>query len=257
MNRETDKCILWDFDNTLAYRRDGMWRAALVEALAEKLPGHQISADSLRKPLRNGFPWHVWQIPHPELSSPELWWQHVESILANAYRFVGVDESKVEELASAAHCCYVNPESFILFPDSIPALKQLVCTGWKHIILSNHVPELEDLVNHLGLGSLVERVITSALTGYEKPHPEAYAIARKVAGDPAVLWMVGDNPDADVEGAERCDIPAILVRSETGTAKRVASDLYQVMDIVNGSCVRRNAKQHKEIPLCQYEKDSH
>ena len=234
MNRENERYMIWDFDGTLAYRRNGMWRAALIEALNQKLPGHNISVDSFKTPLRDRFPWHDWRKPHPELSSPIAWWEHVESILENAYRFVGIEESKAAELATAAHYRYIDPDSFVLFPDTLQVLKQLTANGWRHIILSNHVPELIDIVNGSGLGSLVEVVLSSALTGFEKPHPEAFAIARKTIGNSAVLWMVGDNPGADVEGAEQCGIPAILVRSKSGNTVRTASDLYQVTNIVSG-----------------------
>ena len=77
-------------------------------------------------------------------------------------------------------------------------------------------------------------MITSATTGYEKPHSEAYAVARRAAGNPDTLWMVGDNPEADVMGAERCGIPAILARSKTSAANRIATDLYKVIDFLSG-----------------------
>ena len=71
-------CLLWDFDNTLAYRREGGFRSGLSETLDENMPGHGIEPDDLRNPLRDGFPWHEWNRPHLELSSPDLWWDHVE-----------------------------------------------------------------------------------------------------------------------------------------------------------------------------------
>ena len=39
---------------------------------------------------------------------------------------------------------------------------------------------------------------------------------REVAGKPTELWMVGDNPQADVIGAEQVGIPVILVRRPPG-----------------------------------------
>jgi FMN phosphatase YigB (HAD superfamily) len=110
-------------------------------------------------------------------------------------------------------------------------LSKLRERGWRHVVLSNHVPELGAIITHLGLDLLVEATVNSAQTGYEKPHPEAFALARRAAGDPATIWMVGDNTTADVAGAEAAGIPAILVRRE-GTdaqeATRRAPDLYRV-----------------------------
>ena len=59
-----------------------------------------------------------------------------------------------------------------------------------------------------------DAVVKFALTGYEKPHPEAFAAGRRAAGEPDELWMVGDNAVADIEGATAAGIPAILVRRD-------------------------------------------
>jgi ribonucleotide monophosphatase NagD (HAD superfamily) len=45
--------------------------------------------------------------------------------------------------------------------------------------------------------------------------------------------MVGDNPVADVAGAESAGIPAILVRGSVGRAARRAADLGAVVPIVS------------------------
>ena len=76
---------------------------------------------------------------------------------------------------------------------------------------------------HLGLDALVDVVWSSAVTGYDKPHPEAFRRALAELGWPSTVWMVGDNPRADVDGAEAVGIPAILIRRD-GPAKRRAPD---------------------------------
>lgn len=64
-------------------------------------------------------------------------------------------------------------------------LSELRKRGWRHVVLSNDVPELGAIMTHLGLDGLIEATVNSAQTGYEKPHPEAFALARRAAGDPA------------------------------------------------------------------------
>jgi putative hydrolase of the HAD superfamily len=93
------------------------------------------------------------------------------------------------------------------------------------VILSNHVPELEGIVEALGLSNVIDAVVNSARTGYEKPHPEAYAAGRAAAGDPDELWMVGDNHVADVAGAEAAGIRAILVRGDGTTLEQAAEQI--------------------------------
>jgi KaiC/GvpD/RAD55 family RecA-like ATPase len=69
----------------------------------------------------------------------------------------------------------------------VQALQRLAAVGWRHIVLSNHVPELASIVAGVGLGYLVETVLSSARTGYEKPHPEAFAIAGGPGTDKSLL----------------------------------------------------------------------
>jgi FMN phosphatase YigB (HAD superfamily) len=222
------KTILWDFDGTLAHR-PGMWRGCLVEILDEHEPGHGVASADLRPYLRNGFPWHRHETPHPELSSPEAWWGAVEPLLAGAYAGVGITPPRAQELAHLARERYVDPTRvWAVFDDASVALSRLSDAGWRHVILSNHAPELETLVRGLGLSRHIELVLTSATTGYEKPHPDAFESARRAAGDPSTLWMIGDNVEADVWGAEAVGIPAILVRSFAAAAPRAAASLDEV-----------------------------
>jgi putative hydrolase of the HAD superfamily len=85
------------------------------------------------------------------------------------------------------------------------------------------VPELPALVGALGLEDLIDGVYTSAAIGYDKPHPEAFRHALRESGDPARRWMVGDNPVADVKGAQALGIPALLIRTAGGEPDALAA----------------------------------
>jgi FMN phosphatase YigB (HAD superfamily) len=92
----------------------------------------------------------------------------------------------VRALAAAALVprVYVDPRHWVVFDDTGPALTRLREAGWRHIIVCNHVPELAQLVQDLGLADFIDEVLTSATVGYEKPHPEMFAIALARAGSP-------------------------------------------------------------------------
>ena len=227
------RAILWDFDGTLAFRA-GLWSGCLLETLDEDEPGHEIRRDQLIPYLQNGFPWHRHEVEHPELCDPAAWWQHIEAILAAAYMGVGYGSDRAAELARLAHQRYLDISGWQLFPDTRPVLEQLHSAGWHHVILSNHVPELPWIVQGLGLDDVIERTLTSAVTGCEKPHPRAFATALEAVGEAERVWMVGDNVDADVRGAEAVGIPAILVRSSADNVVRQVMDLWAVIPIVEG-----------------------
>ena len=176
------RVIVWDFDGTLARRRGGTsFGACMVETLDAHEPGHGVTVDRVRPFLRSGFPWHSSEIAHTELETPDLWWGRVEPLLARAYEAVGYPSDRAGELGALARRQYVDAVCWELFEDTVPALRALSERGWRHLVLSNHVPELEAIVTHLGLAPLLEAVVNSAMTGYEKPHPEAFAIARRAA----------------------------------------------------------------------------
>ena len=215
--------VLWDFDGTLAWR-PGLWGGCVLEVLDEQAPGHTAELETVRRAMRAGFPWHDHARPHPELSDPEAWWRAVTQLIADAIRDC-VAESRVAELAHAVARRYADgTRGWRVFDDTRAGLGETAAAGWRNVVLSNHIPELETLVTQLGLGDLVERVFSSACTGYEKPHPEAFRIALRAEGNPRRRWMVGDNPLADVEGAEALGIPAILVRT-SGSTRRSAVDV--------------------------------
>jgi putative hydrolase of the HAD superfamily len=205
--------VLWDFDGTLA-ERPGMWRGCLLEVLREQEPAVEADADVFIPALRSRFPWHTPEEAHLDRCDPDAWWATVLPLLAEGYEAAGLEPERAAELADLARARYVDPAvGWRLFDDTVPALSRLREAGWRNVVLSNHVPELGQIVAGLGLDPYIESVLCSALTGYEKPHPEAFAEAVRQTRDGEPVSMVGDNPEADVEGARRAGLRAILVRS--------------------------------------------
>jgi putative hydrolase of the HAD superfamily len=223
------RLTIWDFDGTLAHRRgETGWSILLSETLDAEEPGHAHSADTFRPHLREGFPWHSPAVAHPELCEPDFWWAAVRPVLGRAYEAAGYPPERSLELADAARRLYVDPSvGWELFADTLPTLARLTQAGWTHAILSNHVPELRQIVTALGLDEHVELLSCSAESGYEKPHAQAYASVLDRL-HPAEVWMIGDNIAADVLGAEELGIPAVLVRRPDSRATRYADSLAGV-----------------------------
>lgn len=229
-----NKYIFWDFDGTLAFR-EGMWNGTLLEILNTREPGLKAARDDLRPHLSAGFPWHTPKIGHPHINDAELWWSGLLPIFERAFVSLGLSASRAKELAAEVPKKFCCPGKWVLFEDTVPALTELSERGWKHIILSNHVPELADLVDSLGISHFFEDIHTSAVTGYEKPHPEAFRMALARLPDPSRVWMVGDNPVADVRGAEGLGIPAILVRKTHPDVRYQCESLNDLDNILDDS----------------------
>ena len=227
------RVLIWDFDGTLGHR-PAHWSGAVADALTDVLGPHEFSQDMIAAEIHSGFPWHSPEVTHPHLADGDSWWRHLGEVLAAAMGRLGVAPAAAAAAASRVRSHYIDPESWQLFPDTVPALVALSDLGWRHVLLSNHVPELAQIVTGLGLGSHLSVIVNSAATGYEKPHPQAFRLALERAGWPASAWMIGDNPVADVAGAVSAGLRAILVRTLPADGSRHVPDLAEVIDLVGG-----------------------
>jgi len=226
-----DKVLIWDFDGTLG-ERPGHWSGAVRDALTDVLGSHRFSQAHISAELSIGFPWHEPDLPHPLLADPDAWWEHLAGVLAAALRRLGVPARPAAEAASRVRAHYTEQASWRVFDDALPTLRKLSGLGWRHVLLSNHVPELPLILTGLGLAEHFAAVVNSAVTGYEKPHPEAFRLALEHAGRPRIAWMIGDNPVADIGGASRLGLPGILVRTRPADRGRHITDLAAVIELV-------------------------
>ncbi|MCX4681508.1 HAD family hydrolase [Streptomyces sp. NBC_01433] len=209
------KTAIWDFDGTLGHRRYGTWAECLLEVLDAQEPGHRWAFPQMFEALATGFPWHAAQEPHPHLNDPDAWWDHITSVVAQALTRLGI--SRPQAVAAGIRAAYTDPAAWSLYPQTLHVLDRLTAHGWTHVLLSNHVPELPELLSTLGIDTRFQAVINSAASGYEKPHPQAFQLARAEAGPAHRLVMIGDNPRADAAGARRAGIDAIWVRRDQHT----------------------------------------
>ncbi len=228
------KLLIWDFDGTLGYREGGAWTASLFEVVQREVPGSGVTHEQLRIHTQSGFPWLVPEEPHLHLGTADLWWAALEETFARAYRCVGFEAGQAQTMARKVRSAYLNPARWRRFDDVVPVPNSLTADGWIHVILSNHVPELPDILQAVGLITHFARVFNSADLGYEKPHPRIFELALdemhvgetdRRAGD---VWMIGDSYRADVQGAEAAGIPAILGRRFHPDALRFAETLVEV-----------------------------
>ncbi len=224
------KYLIWDFDGTLAWRPGG-WTGAVISILRQSSTGVSATPDQVRPYLQSGFPWHAPENPHPGLS-PAEWWEDLQPVLARAFKGVGVTNGDCHVLARRVRAAYLDPHGWQRYNDSLPALGMLSARGWKHILLSNHVPELPDLLDCLGLTGFFIATFNSAETGYEKPNPKAFRNVLEWIGPGATAWMIGDSFASDVLGALEVGLPAILVRKPHKDAPIYCATLNEINEKV-------------------------
>jgi putative hydrolase of the HAD superfamily len=222
--------LIWDFDDTLAHRI-GRWAGVLHTLLKRERPDHPATVEDIRQYTQSGFYWHSPELGHTHIKNAVDWWDRVYPQLELALTANHVEPTLAHKLSRAFPAEYLDISGWRLFEDVLPVIDQLSNQGWQHLILSNHVPELPDLVKGLGLAGYFQTIFNSAAIGYEKPNPKIFEpVIEYIAG--ARAWMIGDNFRADVEGAEAVGIPAILVRKPHDNAKRYSADLLGLPAII-------------------------
>jgi putative hydrolase of the HAD superfamily len=113
-------------------------------------------------------------------------------------------EITVEELVDAIR--------FDAYPDAAPALRELRDGGRRLVAVSNWDCSLPAVLDRVGLGELLDGVISSAAAGARKPNPAIFDPALELAGcAPEEALHVGDTAEEDVEGARAAGITPLLI----------------------------------------------
>ena len=226
-----ERYLVWDFDGTLA-TGEGHWPGALCEVIRRARPDLGITPDDIRPHIQSGFPWHAPEVVRPVCSADE-WWAALHPVFARAYRAsAGLDDAQAQRLAEAVRAEYMAPRRWRLFEDVRPVLTDLRARGWRHLVLSNHVPELARIIEIVGLHELIDEAFCSADIGAEKPHRSTFeAVFARYPGARGG-WMIGDSWRADVEGARGVGLRAILVRTRHAEAALQCDTLHDVIPIL-------------------------
>ena len=227
--------LIWDFDGTLGYR-SGMWSGTLVEVLQQEMPECPATVEDMRPYLQAGFPWHHPEQPHTPHKTAEAWWAALLPVFERAFQYgarLGTHEAR--RLAQHVRAVYTNPDCWHLFGDALPCLRAMTAYGWRHVVLSNHVPELPHLIEALGLASHIEQVFNSAQTGVEKPHPQAFRNVLTALGGATQIWMVGDSVQADIAGAHAVGLRAVLVRGQHPQAAHCCETLAELPRVLSST----------------------
>lgn len=225
------KTLFWDFHGTLI-RAEKLWSKSLYQAITHIWPDRTITLEQLSANQHPGtFPWDYPERDYRHLTDPEKWWQAMEQQFAAISQRSGLTAAEASQVAPTVRELILEPANFHLYEDAIQTLEALSGQGWRHILLSNNFPELPALMDQLDISRFFDQQIVSALVGFEKPHPEIFALALQQAGYPGCCVMIGDNPHADVWGAQQAGMSAVLVhpRGEINLAVPVCQNLSDII----------------------------
>ncbi|MHB1340533.1 MAG: HAD family hydrolase [Coriobacteriia bacterium] len=204
------RAVFFDVGNTLLYPHPSVsevCRQVLLEA------GHvrDLSAIDALMPLVDDY-------YEDRYRADDTFWTNEEetsSVWVGMYsllcRHLGI-EADASALARRVYDEFGRPDRWAVHADVTPAMERLRSRGLAIGVISNWDRRLSGLLDGLGLGSLVDTVVSSADVGLRKPDPRIFELACERLGvQPAESAHVGDHYYADVLGARTAGMLAVFV----------------------------------------------
>lgn len=99
------------------------------------------------------------------------------------------------------------------YPDAVPALRRCRDAGLRVGIITNgHSSHQFEKITAMRLTQWIDSITTSSGVGVSKPAAAIFeAACRSLGIPPCAALMVGDDESADVDGARRADLQAVLL----------------------------------------------
>ena len=204
------EAILLDLDDTIldSGDADAAWRT-ISETEATQLPG--VAPETLFGAFRAAADWY-WGDAERARAGRFAPIRARQTILGRAYGCLGIeDSSRIAALASQ----FERLRDAVLkpFPGALDMLRQLREIPVRTALISNGGKEQQwAKINRFALARFFDHVQVEQEFGIGKPDARAFRHALTCLDvTPADAWMVGDNLDNDIRGAQQVGIHAIWI----------------------------------------------
>jgi putative hydrolase of the HAD superfamily len=108
-----------------------------------------------------------------------------------------------------------QPTVWRLFPECLEVLQTLRRQGYIVGVISNWDSRLLELLHGLELMPYFQHVSISAVVGWDKPHRAIFLHATNAVGvDPGRALHIGDNFQADVQGAQQAGLQPLWLQRQ-------------------------------------------
>lgn len=227
--------LFWDFHGTLTLP-EITWFTVAMEAASEQVPEVILKEETLVYYFsKTCLPWFTEPSGDTRhLAGRKAWWTHCEGEFVKMFIQCGFSRKQAEKIAPQIRGKILEPSRYPLYSEAIETLQTLQKRGYKSYILSNNFPELEEIIKKIGLRSYFQKIFVSGRIGYDKPHQEIFAKAKKYAGSPSNCWMIGDNLKDDVQGANEAGFTTVLANASAKSelADYTVQNLVQLLEIL-------------------------
>lgn len=225
------KVVCWDFDGTLVYSHH-LWSSSVFEALKDTVPNADVDFKDIRKHMCYGF---TWDTPYEDYSNMthDKWWEFMNKHIFNTYIDLGFSKDIAEIATEKVHGIIKRIDNYNLYDDAIETLKALKNKGVINVLLSNNYPDLNDILVELDLVRYFDKIVISAVEGYDKPRKELFEIAKNSYLN-SKFYMVGDNEYADILGGKSVGMTTVFVhKGYSKEADYSVDDLHSVIEILD------------------------
>lgn len=225
--------VLWDIDDTLfdytGSDRTGALRHLRAEGLLAAYGGEEAALTRWRAAMETEF---------ARFLAGEVGF--LDHRRGRARTFLGIELTDEEADAWFAKYVAHYEASWVLFPDSAPALEALAPLVRQAVLSNSSTANQERKLAALGIRARFEAVLCADELGHAKPAPEAFLAACDALGlPPEEVAYVGDRLDIDALGARDAGLTAVwLDRADTGEelppgVRRIAS-LTELPEVLRG-----------------------
>ena len=231
--------VFFDVGDTLI-RAHPSWAAVYREGLLEV--GIDVSEKDLERALleeTQADPW--WLSEEPFEATEENSYARIVEFDSAVLRRVGHGDLH-DDAFRRIEDAFARQSAWYVFPDVMPALDALRAAGFRMGVISNFVWGGPELIHALDLAQHFDSLTVSARVGFQKPHQGIFQHALDSLGvEPERAWHIGDSYKADIVGARRMGITAVLVDRTDGDPALVRDkhedpdlpvvrDLYGLLD---------------------------
>ena len=214
---------LWDFD---ANAKETL--AELYKIFSLESKGVYPFADFYKHYLHhNEILWNRYH--HGFISSDDLKWKRMWRTLLE---FKISNEQLAKEMG--VKFLEILPTKKLLFPHTIEILDFLVAKGYKlHLITNGFEKTQWSKLNNSGLSNYFTHIITSEASNSLKPKKEIFEYALNKAGAQVhESIMLGDNLDADIQGAINAGMDCIFVNHlKAGTNLKATYIIHHLKEL--------------------------
>ena len=182
--------------------------------------GINTNSDKLERNFRESF--HHFNTLYPNFGqsaglSSEQWWNEVVKSSFIGYH---IETLLLDQICKDLYNNFSKGICWDIFPDVVPALKELNHKGIKVGIISNFDKRLPKILEELNLKEFFSFIITSRETTFYKPSGEIFKHALSLTKlHSTQAAHIGDNLKMDYEAAKEAGMEAFLLLRQPTDAK--------------------------------------